>query len=156
MLTLIQCPFHPCVTAVARKRLRSFRQKCRWKVTPKNAYNLDLKKSEWADYAAVQAWCGNLSGNELTRNLSGIIRPLQELKKLTIWTSFLLVGFANTNQLSVSILEFVWHSRLPQWDTVDIEIRVPSVKDSTVKGSSLKTGSRSEYSFSCFGCFWVL
>ena len=32
-------------------------------------------KSEWADYAAVQAWCGNLSGNELTRTLSGHIKP---------------------------------------------------------------------------------
>ena len=28
-------------------------------------------KSEWAEYAAVQAQCGNLSGNELTRNSSG-------------------------------------------------------------------------------------
>ena len=28
-------------------------------------------KSEWADYAAVQAQCGNLSENELTRNSSG-------------------------------------------------------------------------------------
>ena len=26
---------------------------------------------EWADYAAVQAECGNLSGNELTRDSSG-------------------------------------------------------------------------------------
>ena len=27
--------------------------------------------SKWADYVAVQISCGNLSGNELTRNLSG-------------------------------------------------------------------------------------
>ena len=26
---------------------------------------------EWAGYAAVQAQCGNLSGNELTHNLQG-------------------------------------------------------------------------------------
>ena len=32
-------PFHPCVTAVARKRSRSFCQKCRWQVTAKHAYN---------------------------------------------------------------------------------------------------------------------
>ena len=32
-------------------------------------------KSEWADYAAVQVQCRNLSGNELTCNLSGNIRP---------------------------------------------------------------------------------
>ena len=30
MLTLIQCPFHPRVIAVARKRPRSFCQKCKW------------------------------------------------------------------------------------------------------------------------------
>ena len=60
MLTLIRCPFHPHVTAVARKRPRSFCQKCRWQVTPKHAYTLDPTKSEWADYAVVQALCGNL------------------------------------------------------------------------------------------------
>ena len=63
MLILIRCPFHPHVGAVARKRPRSFCQKCRWQVTPKHAYTLDPTKSEWADYAVVQAECGNLSGN---------------------------------------------------------------------------------------------
>ena len=61
--TLIRCPFHPRVTAVARKRPRSFSQKRKWQVTHKRAYTLDPSKSEWADYAAVQAECGNLSGN---------------------------------------------------------------------------------------------
>ena len=42
------------VTAVARKRSRSFYQKCRWQVTYKHAYILDPTMSEWADYA-VQA-----------------------------------------------------------------------------------------------------
>ena len=51
VLTLIRCPFQPRVTAVARKRPRSFCQKCRWQVTPKHAYVLDPTKSEWADYA---------------------------------------------------------------------------------------------------------
>ena len=74
VLTLIWCPFNPCVTAMARKRPQSFCQKCRWQVTPKHAYTLDLLKSEWADYAAIQAECGNLSGNELTRNSSGNTR----------------------------------------------------------------------------------
>ena len=37
---LFRCPFHPRVTAVARKRPRSFRQKCRWQVTTKHAYTL--------------------------------------------------------------------------------------------------------------------
>ena len=61
VLTLIRCPFHPHVTAVARKRPRSFCQKCRWQVTHKHEYIPDPTKSEWADYA-VQAQCGNLSG----------------------------------------------------------------------------------------------
>ena len=69
-MTLIRWPFHPHVTAVAHKRLQSFCQKCRWQVTPKHAYTFDPTKWEWADYAAVQAWCGSLSGNKLTRNLS--------------------------------------------------------------------------------------
>ena len=68
VLTLIRCPFHPRVTAVAHKRPRSFCQKCGWQVTPKHARTLDPSKSEWADYAAVQAECGNLSGNKLTHN----------------------------------------------------------------------------------------
>ena len=59
---------HPRVTAVPRKRPRSFCQKCRWQVTPKLAYTFDPVKSEWADYATVH-W--DLSGNELTRNSSG-------------------------------------------------------------------------------------
>ena len=33
VLTLVRCPFHPRVTAVARKRPWSFCQKCRWQVS---------------------------------------------------------------------------------------------------------------------------
>ena len=71
VLTLIRCPFHPRVTAVACERPWSFCQKCRWQVTPKHVYTLGPSKLEWADYATVLAECGNLSGNELTCNLSG-------------------------------------------------------------------------------------
>ena len=39
---LFQCLFHPRVTAVARKRSRSFCQKCRWQVTAKHAYTLHM------------------------------------------------------------------------------------------------------------------
>ena len=55
VLTLIRSPFHPCVTAVSRKRPQSFFSKCRWQVTPKYAYTFDTVEFEWADYAAVQA-----------------------------------------------------------------------------------------------------
>ena len=55
----------PCYR-MTRKRLRSFRQECRWQVAPKHAYTLDPTKSEWA----VQIQCGNLTRNEFTRNSS--------------------------------------------------------------------------------------
>ena len=86
VLTLIRCPFHPCVTAVACKRPQSLCQKCRWQVTPKHAYTLDPTKSEWADYATVQAQCGNLSENELTCKPSG--NTLSQSSQLAepLWT----------------------------------------------------------------------
>ena len=39
---LFRYPFHPCVTAIARKRSRSFCQKCRWQVTAKHTYILHM------------------------------------------------------------------------------------------------------------------
>ena len=39
---LFRYPFHPRVTSVARKRSRSFCQKCRWQVTAKHAYTLRM------------------------------------------------------------------------------------------------------------------
>ena len=86
MLTLIRCPFHLRVTAVARKRPRSFGQKCRWQVTPKHSYMLDPTKSEWADYAAVKHSVRSYQGNELTRNLSGNIRPQSSQLAEPLWT----------------------------------------------------------------------
>ena len=86
VLTLIRCPFHPRLTTVARKRSRSFCQKCRWQVTPKHAYTLDPSKSEWDDYAAVQAECGDLSGNELTRNSSGNTQLQSSQLAEPLWT----------------------------------------------------------------------
>ena len=85
VLILIWCPFHPCVTAVACKRTRSFCQMCRWQVTPEHAYTLDPSKSEWADYAAVQAEFGNLSGNELKRNSSGNTRSQSSQLAEPLW-----------------------------------------------------------------------
>ena len=39
---LLRYPFHPRVTAVARKKSRSFFQKCRWQVTAEHAYTLRM------------------------------------------------------------------------------------------------------------------
>ena len=44
----LRYPFHPRVTAVARKRSRSFRQKCRWQVPAKHTYTY-LCVFEWSD-----------------------------------------------------------------------------------------------------------
>ena len=52
----------------------------------KHAYTLDPSKLEWADHAAVQAECGNLSGNELTRNSSGNIRSQSCQLAEALWT----------------------------------------------------------------------
>ena len=40
---LFRYPFHPRVTTVARKKSRSFCQKCRWQVTAKHAYTLRMR-----------------------------------------------------------------------------------------------------------------
>ena len=86
MLTLIRCLVHPCVTTLACKRPRSFCRKCRWQVTPKHAYTHDPSKSECADYAAVQAECGNLSGNEPTCSSSGNTRSQSSQLAEPPWT----------------------------------------------------------------------
>ena len=86
LLILIRCPFHPRVTAVTCKRPGSFCQKCRWQVTPKQAYTDDLTKSVWADCAAVQAQCGNQSGNELTCNWSGNTQSQSSQLAEPFWT----------------------------------------------------------------------
>ena len=83
---LFRSPFHPRVTAVARRRPRSFCQKCKWQVTHKHAYTLDPTKSEWTDYADLKALCGNLSGNKLTRNSSGNTRPQSSQLAELLWT----------------------------------------------------------------------
>ena len=53
VLTLIRCPFHPCVTTVAHKRPRSFCQKCRWQVTPRHTYTLG---AGWVCHCPGRVW----------------------------------------------------------------------------------------------------
>ena len=57
-------------------------------------------KSEWVDYAAVQAWFGNLSGNELKRNLSWNIRPQSSQLAEPLWTDPGTKSFIEWNQCS--------------------------------------------------------
>ena len=55
MLSLIQCPFYPRVTAVALKRPLRSAESADGRLHLNTHYTLDPTKSEWADYAAVQA-----------------------------------------------------------------------------------------------------
>ena len=56
-------------------------------VTPKHTYTFDPMKLEWANYAAVWAQCRNLSGNELTHNLSRNIWPQTSQLAEPLWTN---------------------------------------------------------------------
>ena len=85
MLTLIRCPFHPVLQQWHVKD-PGHSAKCRWQVIPEHAYSLDPSKSEWANYAAVQAECANLSGNELTLNSSGNTRVQSCQLAEPLWT----------------------------------------------------------------------
>ena len=53
---------------------------------PRNIDTIFIGKSEWADYAAEQAKCGNLSGNELTSNSSGNTWPQLFQLAEPLWT----------------------------------------------------------------------
>ena len=60
---LFRYPFHPRVTTVARKKSRSFCQKCRWQVTAKHAYTLRM----WILLNRASAW------SQLVPNMSNDI-----------------------------------------------------------------------------------
>ena len=49
-------PFHPRVTAVARKRSWSFCQKCRWQITVKHAYTVTYVALHEVTWNMV-VWC---------------------------------------------------------------------------------------------------
>ena len=85
MLTLIWCPFHPRVTAVGRKRPRSFRQKCRWQVTPKHAHTLTQRRPTGLTMPLSRHSVGTYPENDLTRNLSSI-RPQSSQLAEPLWT----------------------------------------------------------------------
>ena len=64
------------VTAVARKRPRSFRQKCGWQVTPKHAYTIEWhtplsQRSRGGLTMLSRHKVGTYKGSEITRNSSG-------------------------------------------------------------------------------------
>ena len=56
-------------------------------------------KSEWPDYAAVQAECGNLLGNELTHNSSGNTRSQSSQLAEPLWTDPGLKSWVSLREL---------------------------------------------------------
>ena len=95
MLTLIRCPFHPRVTAVVRKRPRSFRQKRRWQthtpLTQRSRSGLTMPLSGHS--------VGTLSGNELTCNSSGNTRSQSSQLAEPLWTEPGLKSGINEREL---------------------------------------------------------
>ena len=113
MYTCVQClfryPFHPRVTIVARKRSRSFCQKCRWQVTAKHAYTLRMWlcmnwHGAWlygvhrtcAETAAVS--CG-------TSHASAVSTPLRWIFKKTKKRAIKLVTHVEPHASAVSLLK---------------------------------------------------
>ena len=60
-------------------------------------------KSEWADYTAVQADCGNLSGNKLTRISSGNTRPQSSQLTEPLWSDPGLKSGINVAQANLHL-----------------------------------------------------
>ena len=85
---LFRYPFHPSVTALARKRSRSFWQKCRWQVTAKHAY-VALHEVTWlygvhrtcAETAAVS--CGTSHASSVSTPLRWIFKK-RAIKSLSL------------------------------------------------------------------------
>ena len=76
-------PFHPRVTAVARKRSRSFCQKCKWQVTAKHAYTVTyvaLHEVTWS--MAVHRICAETAAVSCgTTHASAVSTPLRWIFK---------------------------------------------------------------------------
>ena len=85
---LFQYLFHPCVTAVARKRPRSFCQKRRWQVTAKHAHTLHMWLCmKWHGawlygvHRTRRDWLSLAAGSCGTSHASAVSTPLQWIFK---------------------------------------------------------------------------
>ena len=61
-------------------------------------------KSEWADYAAAQAECGNLSGDKLTRNSPGNTQSQSSQLAEPLWTHSGLKSEIGVRELILSLI----------------------------------------------------
>ena len=104
---LFRYPFHPRVTTVARKRSRSFCQKCRWQVTAKHAYTLRM----WL----CMKWHGTwLYG--LHRTCAHAHQPCQRLSTPLRWIfkKRAIKSCSHSCRITHSS-GAVWESRWPSW-----------------------------------------
>ena len=103
---LFRYPFHPRVTAVARKRSRSFCQKCRWQVTAKHAYTLRMwlcMKWHGAWLYGVHRTCAETAAVSCsTSHASAVSTPLRWIFKKR---SIKLVTHAEPQASAVSLLK---------------------------------------------------
>ena len=84
MLTLIWCPFQPCVTAVARKRPWSFCQRCGGRLQL-NRHTLLTQRSRSGLTMLSRRSVGINQGNELTYNSSGNTLPQSSQLAEPVW-----------------------------------------------------------------------
>ena len=104
---LFRYPFHPCVTAVARKRPWSFCQTCRWQVTAKHAYTLRMwlcMKWQGAWLYGVHRTCAEMAAVLCgTSHASAVSTPLRWILKKTRYKK--LVTRVESHASAVSLLK---------------------------------------------------
>ena len=86
VLTLIRYPFHPRVTAVTSKTPRSFCQKRTRQLHLNTHTPLTQRGRSGLTRPLSRYSVGTLSGNELTRNVSGNIQPQSSQLAESVWT----------------------------------------------------------------------
>ena len=103
---LFRYPFHPRVTAVARKRSRSFCRKCRWQGTAKHAYTLRMRlcmKWHGAWLYGVHRTCAEMAAVSCgTSHASVVSTPLRWIFKKR---AIKLVTHAEPQASAVSLLK---------------------------------------------------
>ena len=111
---LFRYPFHPRVTAVARKRSRSFCQKCRWQVTAKHAYTLRIwlcLKWHGAWLYGVHRTCAEMAAVSYgTSHASAVSTPLRWIVKNKI-----CYKASHSSRTTCHSSGAVWESRWTSW-----------------------------------------
>ena len=119
---LFRYPFQPRVTAVARKRSRSFCQKCRWQVTAKHAYTLHM----WLCMKWLVVWCTQ----NLRRDGCSFMwyQPCQHCKYTFQWIF---------KQHTIKSQSLMWNHMQAQW-VCSREWRIALYEWSSIKHECIK------------------